>query len=147
LQWLVWQIETTPPLINYIEHTLAQGVAFIYRFVSSQFIIVENKLIHSDSLRFIVVDRACTALSLTATLWAAFFALPVPLAKKITLAIVTVILLQIENSFRIAHLFYEVKQIDNNFDFFHLYFWQLINVIFAIFIFMSLSNRSLKYLE
>jgi len=139
LQLLVWQIENTTVIENAIEHGIAKISGFIYNFYSSQWFVEGNKMIHSDSSRFILVNRACTALSLMATLIAAFFSLTLSWKKKVILAIFAVLLIQIVNIFRITHLFYVVRQVDNHFVFFHLYFWQFINFISALLIFNRLA--------
>jgi len=145
LQIAVWQIETTTITINIIEHGLAKLSGFIYSFYSSQWLVDGNKIIHSDSLRFIYVDRSCTGLSLIATLTAAFLSLSLPWRKKLICVIVATLLIQIENTIRITHLFHLVKQVDNHFTFFHLYFWQLANFISAILIFYGLALSKYKF--
>ncbi|PCI59084.1 MAG: hypothetical protein COB35_12220 [Gammaproteobacteria bacterium] len=138
LQFIVWQIETTPSMANFIEHGLAQISGQLYNFYSQQWLVTDNKIIHSDSLRFVYVDRSCTGLSLIATLTAAFFSLSFSWSKKITMVIIAALLIQIENLIRITHLFHLVKQVDNDFDFYHLYIWQLTNFIVALLIFYAL---------
>jgi exosortase/archaeosortase family protein len=144
LQLLVWQIETTAIMINTIEHGLAKLSGFIYSFYSSQWLVDGNKIIHSDSLRFIYVDHSCTGLSLIATLTAAFLSLSLAWRKKLILVIFATLLIQIENTLRITHLFHLVQQVDNNFTFFHLYFWQFINFISALLIFYGLALSKYK---
>jgi len=138
LQVIVWQIETTPYIANFIEHGLAQISGKLYNFYSQQWLVSGNKIIHSDSLRFVYVDRSCTGLSLIATLTAAIFSLSFSWSKKISMVIIAALLIQIENLIRITHLFHLVKQVDSNFDFYHLYIWQLVNFIVALFIFYAL---------
>ncbi len=135
LQVVVWQIQAIPVFANALQHAQALSAAFFYNLYSSQWLVENNVLMHSISRRFIVVDQACTGLTLLATLIAGTFSLLMPWRNKLLMALLLTFLIQLENSLRIAHLFYLIKQPINNFEFFHLYFWQVLNFMSAIFIF------------
>lgn len=139
LQTFVWQIGKTPWIINSIENNITEITASIISPFYSNTLVNNNKLIHDDSNRYVVVDKECTALALVATLIASIFSLPYSISKKLLMAFCATILIQIENVIRIVHLYYEVKQPINQFAFYHLYVWQIINFFSAIGIFFLLD--------
>ena len=147
-QSIVWYLNSVPEVAMLIQVTLTQLAGLFSSIFSNDLIIKGNMMIHQSSERFVVVDEQCTGLALTATLFAAVMALSMKKLNKVLALIAIFIALQAFNILRISHLFYEVKTISNNFDFYHLYVWQLLNFIFSLTIFYVLlknTNRGKCY--
>ena len=132
LQLLVWMIHQNDALTKLVQEGLTSWVEKIYLLFSEHISIQGNHLIHPESQRYLVVDSQCTALSLIATLIAAIWAMPHKAVTKLIMTILATVLIQIENIVRILHLFNEISQPDNHFDFYHLYVWQFINFAYAL---------------
>ena len=49
--------------------------------------------------------------------------------------------LSIENVIRIAHLFFEIRLPNNNFEFYHLYVWQIVNFITGLVVLLFLEKK------
>jgi len=139
LQLIVWQFHQSPILASYFQSSLADVVGTLYTFISNEIIIDNNLLIHPETGRYVVIDSQCTGLALIATFWAGVFSLSYSIKNKIFMALIAVILIQLENLLRITRLFHEIKNPINNFEIYHLYIWQLINFIFALALFYFLS--------
>ncbi|WDE12162.1 exosortase/archaeosortase family protein [Thalassomonas haliotis] len=123
-----------------IEQAIAAFAGECYRLFFGNVLISANRLSHEGSGAYVVVDQACTALTLVATVWAGIFSLRHVWKKKIMMAFIAVIIIQLENAFRIMHLYYEIGQMVNHFEFYHLYFWQLVNFLTAICVFFFLDK-------
>jgi len=135
LQSVVWWFNSTNAAFVF-QHGLAEFAGYIGHFFLENITVFENKLIYMDSLRFVVVDNKCTALSLIATLWSGIFALRFKWALKLGMAVGTAILIQLENTIRIIHLYHEIKHPINQFEYYHLYVWQGINFLTAVLVFI-----------
>ncbi|WP_076419556.1 hypothetical protein [Colwellia sp. UCD-KL20] len=145
LQLLVWWIDESTRLAFFIQSYLAEAAGYLGHFFLDNVSVIDNKLIHADTQRFVIVDHKCTALSLIATLWAAIFALQYRWSLKILMAISACILIQIENIIRIVHLFNEIKYPINQFELYHLYIWQLVNFVSALALFFLMNWLAEKY--
>ncbi len=117
---------------------LANIVAFLSAYFDSSVMVENNQVINSISLRYIVINEECTGFSLIATLSALFFALPIRWFRKLMTFCCIFVLIEVENIARIMHLFYLVETQSPYFDFYHLYFWQGLNFIYALIIFFIL---------
>ncbi|WDD99375.1 hypothetical protein [Thalassomonas actiniarum] len=123
-----------------IEQAIATFSGELYRLFFGDILIAANRLSHEGSGAYVVVDQQCTALALVATVWAGIFSLPHAWKKKIMMAFIAMVIIQLENAFRIMHLYYEIGKMVNRFEFYHLYFWQLINFLTAISVFFFLDK-------
>ena len=140
LQLLVIMINQTPIMIDTIVNTIAFCSSIVYSTAVEPMTLSENLLIHSDSGRFLVIDAQSTALSLTATMAAALFSTEFPWRQKLIAVMVAALLIQLQNFVRISHLFNEIKQANNNFEFLNLYVWQFANFISALILFLLLFH-------
>ncbi len=121
-----------------VQSMLAYIVASLSVYFDPFVIVESNQVINSVSLRYVVVNEECTGFSLIATLSALFFALPISSFHKLLTLCCTFVLIEIENVMRIMHLFYLVETQSPYFNFYHLYFWQALNFIYALTIFFIL---------
>ncbi|WDE05128.1 exosortase/archaeosortase family protein [Thalassomonas viridans] len=144
LQLLVWLASREPAVAAPVELAIAGFAGEFYRLFFGDILISANQLIHEGSGAYVVVDQECTALALVATVWAGIFSLSHSLKKKIMMAIIAIAVIQLENAFRIMHLYYEIGKVINRFEFYHLYVWQLINFITAVCVFFFLDKAFQK---
>ncbi|WP_281560336.1 hypothetical protein [Thalassomonas sp. RHCl1] len=144
LQLLVWQAGQLPVIAAAIEQAIATCAGEIYRLFFGDIVIAANRLSHEGSGAYVVVDQQCTALALVATVWAGIFSLSHRWQKKIMMALIAMVIIQLENAFRIMHLYYEIGKVVNQFEFYHLYFWQVINFLTAISVFFFLDKAFQK---
>ena len=142
-QFIVAMLHHSANSSSLIQQYITKSVAYFYNIFFPPISYINNVLIHTETNRFLVVDHHCTALALCATVAAAILAIPGNHIKKALVAITAIFLIQIENIFRISHLMYEVQTINNQFELFHLYVWQLINFLFALCVFYT----AFKYLN
>lgn len=140
LQLLVWFAGRMSGTAAAIEQAIAAFVGLLYRLFVGDIFISTNRLIHEGSGAYVVVDQQCTALALVATVWAGIFSLSHVWKKKLMMAAIAVVIIQLENAFRIMHLYYEIGKVINRFEFYHLYFWQLINFLTALCVFFFLDK-------
>ena len=77
---------------------------------------------------------------LIASVSAVIMALNQPISNKIYMLIVVVLILHVENILRITHLMYEIKEENNDFDFYHLYIWQIINFVTALLVIVGVER-------
>ena len=144
LQLMVWQLNQSPGFSSVIEQFIAWFVASLYGFFFDDMLLAGNHLIHKASARYVIVDQQCTALVLVASLMAGIFSLPHKRRNKIAMILIAVAVIQVENAFRIMHLYYEMGKKNNQFEFYHLYVWQLINFIMAVCLFFFLDRAFQK---
>jgi exosortase/archaeosortase family protein len=123
-----------------IQATIAGCVGFFYSMIDPSIVNESNLLIHQDSPNFLIVDNSCTGLMLLASVCSAIVAFDYAWQVKIKMVIIGILILQCENIIRIMHLLYIVKQDNDNFDFFHLYVWQIINFVTALIVIVSLDK-------
>ena len=135
LQTIVAFINHSENLLTPIQNQITQWVAQFYNLFFQPIKFDNNILLHPETGRYLVVDQQCTALTLCASLAAAIMAMPAKVVKNILFALMAIVLIQLENILRISHLIYEIRTTNNQFDFFHLYFWQSINFLFALCVF------------
>jgi len=131
LQLAVWVCNLLPSVAATIQHSIAVFAGNIYHLYSDNWLAVGNILIHTDSHLFVMIGQQCTGLSLTATLLAAVLSLPNSFKSKFIVAVAIIVLIQFENTLRIAHLFFLVSQENNSFNFYHFYVWQAVNFLTA----------------
>ncbi len=134
LQLFVWVLEQNQQISFYIQHLLANAAGMVINFFSMPIIVSENQLIHPISGNFVIIDNACTGLSLFATIAALILSLNINSTKKFTKIILVIIALQLENLIRISHLYYLIEHDStrHNFNLYHLYYWQFINFFYAL---------------
>lgn len=123
-----------------IQSAITNTVGLIYNMVSSPVTIDGNLLIPSNSLNYLVVDNSCTGLMLIASVCAALIAFNYSWRVKVKMIMIAIVILQSENIVRIVHLLHVIQQDDNDFDFFHLYVWQVINFFTALIVIVSLEH-------
>lgn len=145
-QFIVLLIHTFLPLAEKIQHVLACIVSWLYQYVDNVVIVDGNMLIHLHNGRYLVVDNECTGLMLVATVWAAIVAFEYEWRSKLTMMVIAFFVLQFENIIRIVHLLFEIKETNNNFEFYHLYFWQSVNFGLALLVLFAL-DKSFKFKE
>lgn len=145
LQLAIWWLNQNTSIALFIQSCLAEIVGYFGNVVLDDMIVIENKLVHANSQRYVIVDDKCTGISLIATLWSAIFALQFRWILKIWMAMTSAVLIQFENIIRIAHLYNEIKYPINQFELYHLYIWQLINFITALAIFILIVWLANKY--
>lgn len=147
LQSIVLVIHQYSLSATLVQNSIAQLVANIYNHFFVPITVEGNLLIHANTDRFLIVDNQCTGLMLTASVSAAIFAFRYPVNLKMAYVLLGIIVIQLQNVLRILHLVFESQTVDNSFDFYHLYFWQLMNFLTALFvIFLSeyLMNKKAK---
>ncbi|GAA5135214.1 archaeosortase/exosortase family protein [Thalassotalea piscium] len=132
-QVIVYCIHQSQLLSYAVQLAISHSVAFFYSLVADITIIVDgNHLIHSDSPRFLIVDNECTGLMLFASVSAVIMSFKQPFTARLKMVLLAAVLLYCENMLRIAHLLFEVKKDNNQFEFYHLYVWQIINFLTAL---------------
>ncbi|SEK40386.1 exosortase/archaeosortase family protein [Colwellia chukchiensis] len=141
LQFIVLAIHTSSVASTLIQHWLTQAVAYIHQLLGTAFTVNGNVLTHQQSLQYVIVDNQCTGLMLLASVWAAIIGFARSLLKTLKMLIFAVIILQAINVLRITHLFFEIGQANNNFEFYHLYFWQTVNFISAVVVLFFLEKK------
>jgi exosortase/archaeosortase family protein len=140
LQSFVFVIQTLPITAEFIQSGIAQSVAWLYGFYDSKVMVQGNAIAHLGTYRYVVVDNSCTGLMLLASICAVIVASAKPLVVKLQMVFWAIVILQVENICRISHLFFEIKQPVNNFEFYHLYVWQWVNFITAIVVLFVLDR-------
>jgi exosortase/archaeosortase family protein len=140
LQFMVFSIHSSADLSSLLQQLLTEAVAWLHGIFGTQLIVEGNVLMHQHTLQYVVVDNECTGLMLLASVCAAIIGLARTLQNTLKMLAIAVIILQTENIIRIAHLFFEIKQVDNSFEFYHLYFWQAVNFITALVVFIILEK-------
>ena len=140
LQLTVFALHSSTEISNIVQNALTQVVAVIHTILGTKIIVQGNMLIHQHTLQYVVVDNECTGLMLLASVCAAIIGLAHSVINTLKMIILAVIILQTENIIRIAHLFVVIKQSSDNFEFYHLYFWQIINFITGLTIFFILER-------
>mgnify|MGYP006082998505 CR=1 FL=1 len=141
LQLTVFAIHSSKEISTIIQNNIIQAVFLIHKFLGTQMIVQGDRLIHQNTLHYVTVDNECTGLMLLASVCAALIGLAHSAINTLKMMIIAVLILQTENIIRIAHLFVEVKQPDNSFEFYHLYFWQVINFITGLAVFFILARK------
>jgi len=148
LQTIVLLIEHHPSSIAAIQHLLGSASARLYQFYSTNVVIAGNALINPVSGNYVTIDNACTGLSLIATLTAGLFALSGTIREKMGYFLLIILLIQVENIIRISQLFYLISHQASiaKFNFYHLFFWQFINFIYAmlVFYFIFINSKHAK---
>lgn len=139
-QGIVYFIHNSPWLSQLIQLAITNSVAFVYQLFFEPIVVDGNKLLHQDLLRFLIVDNECTGLMLLASVSAVIMAFSQSFDTKIKMLIIAILVLQGENTLRITHLLFEISKESNNFDFYHLYFWQIINFITAILVIVGVER-------
>lgn len=139
-QLIVLLIHTFSPLAQKIQHVLASIVSWFYQHLDSVVFVDGNMLIHPNNARYLIVDNECTGLLLVATVWAAIVAFEHKWLSKLKMMMIAFFVLQFINVIRIVHLLFEIKEVNNNFEFYHLYFWQSINFGLAILVLFILDK-------
>lgn len=142
LQVLVYGVHQSEVMSHSIQNSLAVMVINFYNlFDEGSASVIGNRVALIDFNTGVTIDNECTGLMLMATVLAASLALitkvKTPLLIKINtfniliykaiLLFVVILILLAENIVRMAHLLYIVKVDEKSFEFFHLYFWQVIN--------------------
>ncbi|GAA6206224.1 MULTISPECIES: archaeosortase/exosortase family protein [Thalassotalea] len=140
LQSIVYWVHRDLWLSQTIQHALSNSVAYLYQLIAEPIIVDGNLLKHTNSTRFLIVDNECTGLMLIASVSAVVLALNQPIYNKICMLIVAVLVLHVENILRIIHLMYEIKEENNDFDFYHLYIWQIINFVTALLVIVGVER-------
>lgn len=132
MQSLVFFIHYNAEMATLFQNSLTQIVASIYNNFFTPVAINNNRLIQSDTGQFLIVDNECTALMLSASVAAAIFATQYSFYLRMQSTLFSLKIIQSQNILRILHLVFESQTVDNSFDFYHLYFWQLINFLTAL---------------
>lgn len=133
-QTIVYFIHHNQLLSYSIQLSITHSVAFVYQLIANPVIIDGNQLLHLDSPRFLIVDNECTGLMLFASVNAVIMSFKQSFVTQLKMLILAAVLLYCENILRITHLLFEVRKDNNNFEFYHLYVWQIINFLSALLI-------------
>jgi exosortase/archaeosortase family protein len=140
LQFTVLAIHSSAETSSLLQQFLTEVVAWLHGVFGTELIVKGNILIHQHTLQFVVIDNECTGLMLVASVCAAIIGLARTLQNTLKMVVIAVIILQAENIIRIAHLFFEIGQADNNFEFYHIYVWQVVNFITGLVVFFVLEK-------
>lgn len=140
LQLGVFLLQSNLYFSQLIQGAITSVVSFFYSMIDHTILTEGNLLIHQNSPNFLIVDNSCTGLMLIASVCSAIIAFDYSWQIKIKMIAIGVLILQSENIIRIMHLFYIVKQENNNFEFFHLYVWQVINFVTALLVIVGLDR-------
>ena len=141
LQFIVLAIHSSPEVSSVIQIVLTQMVAWVHEALGTSFTMNGNVLTHQDSLHYVIVDNECTGLMLLASVCAAIIGFSRSVLNTLKMIIIAVIILQVENVIRISHLFFEIQLPENNFEFYHLYFWQLVNFLTGLSVIFLLERK------
>ena len=141
LQCLVLAIHSSPTTSSIIQRIITQTVALIHAALGTSFTVNGNVLTHQPSLQYVIVDNECTGLMLLASVCAAIIGFARSALKTLKMITIAVIILSIENVIRIAHLFFEIRLPNNNFEFYHLYVWQIVNFITGLVVLLFLEKK------
>lgn len=141
LQLMVFALHSSTVVSAIVQNALTQVVAVIHTMLGTKVVVQGNMLIHQHTLQFVVVDNECTGLMLLASVCAAIIGLGHSTSHTLKMMLIAVIILQIENIIRITHLFFVIKQPNNSFEFYHLYFWQIVNFITGLAVFFILERE------
>ena len=139
-QLTVFFIHSSEMLSQAIQLAITYSVAFVYQMFAEPIIIDGNILRHADSSHFLIVDNECTGLMLFASVSAVVMTFSYSLTTKVKMLVIAALILQGENTLRITHLMYEVRKETNDFEFYHLYIWQMINFITALLVIAGLER-------
>jgi exosortase/archaeosortase family protein len=131
-QSLVFFIQQHKDFSSFVQYSLADWVANIYRYFFTEITVNGNIITIVNSERYLIIDNECTALMLSASVASAIFALNYSLLSRIFSIIISLLIIQCENMLRILHLIVEIQKPDNLFNFYHLYIWQGINFLTAV---------------
>mgnify|MGYP001954885579 CR=1 FL=1 len=140
LQSAVFILQTFPITAQFIQVTIAQVSAWFYSYFDVNVAVAENRIIHTISNRYVIVDNSCTGFMLLASVCALIVAVVKPFKLKIMMIFSAFLILQFENIIRICHLFYEIQKPNNAFDFYHLYVWQCLNFITALIVLWGIKK-------
>ncbi|GAA6170466.1 hypothetical protein NBRC116592_01360 [Colwellia sp. KU-HH00111] len=141
LQLAVLAIHSSGTLSAIVQSALTKIVAMIHTVLGSQLIVQDNMLIHQGSMNYVIVDNECTGLMLLASVCAAIIGFAKSIFNALKMIIIAVIILQTENIVRITHLVFVIEHTNENFDFYHLYFWQAVNFITGLAILFILERK------
>ena len=141
LQLMVLVIHSSEDISSLIQTALTQTVAWVHSVFGTPLTVNGNRLIHQDSLQSVIVDNECTGLLLLASVWAAIIGFSRSTLNTLKMMTISVTILQIENVIRITHLFFEIQRPDNHFEFYHLYFWQIVNFITGLVVLFILERK------
>lgn len=139
-QWAVYLIQTNSFISLKIQTTLVNTVAYIYQLFAEPVIINGNTLRHVNSSKFLIVDNECTGLILLASVCSVLMAFNYSWWAKLKMILVAVFILEGENIIRMTHLLHEIKKENNDFDIYHLYIWQIINFVTALFVISAVKR-------
>jgi exosortase/archaeosortase family protein len=143
-QSLVFFIHQHKGLASFVQYSLADSVADIYRYFFTG-IAVNGNVIIVNSERYLIIDNECTALMLSASVASAIFALNYSLLSRVFSIISSLLLIQCENMLRIVHLIVEIQKPDNLFNFYHLYVWQGINFLTAVVVILMAEHMMKRF--
>ena len=117
-----------------VQIAITNVVAYVYQLLADPVIIDGNTLKHVNSSRFLIVDNECTGLILLASVCAVVMAFNYSWQAKLKMIVMAILILQSENIIRITHLLFVLTKENSDFDIYHLYIWQVINFITALFV-------------
>ena len=133
MQILVWALKTHCPfLIEMMQSNLAWFSGSLYTLFDKPISIINNVLLSQTSKQYLYVEVPCLGLDMCAGLVALQLTAHSTWRKKFTAIFYGLILLQLFNCIRIAHIFSIIEAKNVMFDYYHLFIWQSMNVIFSL---------------
>lgn len=132
-------IESVPVTSAIVLNTISFTAGKLAALVGTQNLYQNgNMLLHVDSGRYLIIDHTCSGLALTATFLAGLAAFRCHRRHYFILVIVFV---QCLNLIRIVHLFFLINKSMEQFAYYHLYVWQIVNFVCSCMFFIALLWR------
>ena len=136
---LLLAVEAVPSVSMPILNTITWVAGKIAGFLGSQDLYhSQNMLLHIDSGRYLIIDHSCSGIALTVTLVTGLAAFR---CQRIHYYLAIMLFVQCLNVARIVHLFFLIDKDMEQFTFYHLYVWQVVNFSFACLLFSAFLWR------
>lgn len=131
-QVALWVLQTHTFFVPEMQNSLAIVSGSIYGLFGGSILVSENFLLSQVSGRYLFIDLPCLGLNMCAGLIALQLSANSSWARRMLAVCCGLVILQMYNCIRIAHLFSIVETNIGQFSFYHLFIWQSINMIVLV---------------
>ena len=131
-QLALWVLQTHTSFVPEMQNSLAIVSGSIYGLFGGSVLVSGNFLLSQVSGRYLFVALPCLGLNMCAGLIALQLSIHSSWARRILAVCCGLVILQMYNCIRIAHLFSILETNIGQFSFYHLFIWQSVNLVVLV---------------